>query len=133
MDQRLSQLISDYQAAVREAVDLMVRTGIARPQSNVAWAGTDIRQISDLVGGVRYRKHGYGCAVQLPTGSVDFDFGERGEIDGFDVWRLLGFAGRRLSSYGFAKEDELKDAFETAFANGELLYSGYILYYLKQA
>jgi hypothetical protein len=78
---------------------------------------------------VRYYKHGYGCAVHLPTGTVDFDFGEHGEIDGFDVWRLSNYAGRRLSAYGIASDDELKKVFDVAVKDGALVYSGYILYY----
>jgi len=31
-----------------------------------------------IAGGIRYFKHGYGCAVSLPAGKVDFDFGEQG-------------------------------------------------------
>jgi hypothetical protein len=33
MDERLSKLVSDYQAAVREAVELMTRSGILGPQA----------------------------------------------------------------------------------------------------
>ena len=131
MDPRFSQLIHDYQAAVGEAVELLVRSGIPLPDSNTAWTVTDVRQIGELAGGVRYFKHGYGCTVKLPTGTIDFDFGEHGDIDGFDVWRLRNFARCRLSSYGFASEEEVGTAFEAAWNSGELVFSGYILYYLK--
>jgi hypothetical protein len=133
MDERLSKIIRDYQSAVREAVDLMTRSGVPRPASNMDWVGTDVRQIGELAGGVRYFKHGYGCAVQLPSGSVDFDFGEHGEIDGFDLGRLSYYARGRLSAYGLASEEELKGVFEAAVRNGELVYSGYILYYTRRS
>ena len=130
MNNQLALLISDYQASVASAVDLMQRSGIPRPPTNTDWAGTDIPQRGELEGGVRYFKHGYGCAVHLPTGTVDFDFGALGEIGGFDAWRLAGFAGDRLSAYGFADEDALNESFKAEIAAGSLVYSGYILYYV---
>ncbi|WP_370868306.1 hypothetical protein [Pseudomonas sp. MWU12-2311] len=87
----------------------------------------------ELEGGIQYYKHGYGCAVSLSTGAVDFDFGDQGEIDGFDVWRLTGFADSKLPEYGFATEDALKECFKEEVAAGSLVYSGYILYYLADA
>lgn len=100
------------------------------PLTNTDWVVTDIPQRGELEGGVRYFKHGYGCAVHLPTGTVDFDFGAQGEISGFDAWRLAGFAGDRLSAYGFADEDALTECFKAEAAAGALVYSGYILYYV---
>lgn len=46
--------------------------------------------------GGEYFIHGFGCALRLPDRSVDFDFGDDGQIDGFDWSRLLSFAGPRL-------------------------------------
>lgn len=133
MHYQLANLIYDYQASVKTAVDLMERSGIPRPPTNTDWIGTDISQSGELEGRVRYFKHGYGCAVSLPTGRVDFDFGEQGEINGFDVWRLAGFADARLPEYGFADEDALKECFKAEVMSGHLVYSGYILYYLAVA
>jgi hypothetical protein len=132
MDERLSRIVQDYQSAIRQAVDLMTRSGIPRPATNTDWVGTDLRQTGELAGGVRYFKHGYGCAVQLASGWVDFDFGAHGEIDGFDLWRLGNYARGRLSAYRLASEEELKSLFEAAVRDGELVYSGYILYYTRR-
>jgi len=133
MNNQLANLICDYQASVGAAVDMMQRSGIPRPPTNTDWVGTDIPQHGELEGGIRYFKHGYGCAISLPTGAVDFDFGEHGEIDGFDAWRLASFAGAKLSEYGFADEDALNECFKAEVAAGSLVYSGYILYYLADA
>ncbi len=130
MNNQLAMLISDYQASAAAAVDMMQRSGIPRPPTNTDWVVTDIPQRGELEGGVRYFKHGYGCAVSLPTGTVDFDFGDRGEIDGFDAWRLASFAGDKLSDYGFADEDAITECFKAEVAAGSLVYSGYILYYV---
>jgi hypothetical protein len=133
MDNHLARLISDYQASVRAAVELMQQSGIPRPATNTDWAIADIPQRGELKGGIPYFKHGYGCAVRLPSGAVDFDFGEHGEIDGFDAWRLIGFAGSRLSEYGFAGEISFNECFKAAVAAGSLVYSGYILHYIADA
>lgn len=132
MDKRLSALIKDYLASVSRAVQLLAQGGISQPCSNTEWACNDVPQTGILPGGVKYYKHGYGCAVHLNDGTVDFDFGENGENDGFDTWRLSGFAQGKLSQYGFESEDEVKMCFNAAVAAGELRYSGYILYYLHE-
>jgi len=131
MDSRLFTLVSDYQAVVRQAVELLGASGIECPSSNASWADRDIPQRGKLNGKILYYKHGYGCAVHFPTQVVDFDFGSNGEIDGFDVWRLVGFAGTRLCAYGFSSEAELKATFTAAVDLGELRFSGYLLYYLS--
>jgi hypothetical protein len=133
MDNHLARLISDYQASVRAAVELMQQSRIPMPDTDADWAATDIPQRGELDGGIPYFKHGYGCAVRLPAGSVDFDFGEHGEIDGFDAWRLVSFAGSRLSEYGFASEASLNECFKAEVAAGSLVYSGYILHYIADA
>ncbi len=131
MDHRLAKLIDEYLVSVSAAVELLELAGIDRPKSNRAWAGNQIPQIGVLPGGIKYFKHGYGCAVHLESGVVDFDFGENGEINGFDTWRLSGFANNRLSSYGFSSESDLEACFKAEVNAGTLLYSGYILHYLS--
>ena len=133
MNSNLARLISDYQGAVREAVAVMHDSGIEQPASNTDWTGNAIPQHGTLKGGITYFKHGYGCSVGLPSGTVDFDFGEHGEIDGFDAWRLASFAGPRLLEYGFASEAALNDCFKAEVAAGSLVYSGYILHYIAHA
>ena len=130
MDQHLARLIGDYKASVHRATELMRQSDIALPASNTDWAGNGIPQRGELLGGISYFKHGYGCAVKLPEGSVDFDFGAHGEIDGFDAWRLVAFAGTRLSKYGFKNEAALITCFNEAVAAGSVVYSGYILHYV---
>jgi hypothetical protein len=133
MNSNLARLISDYQSAVREAVDLMRDSGIELPASNIDWTANGIPQRGTLKGEVQYFKHGYGCSVKMPSGAVDFDFGEHGEIDGFDAWRLASFAGQRLPEYGFVSEATLNDCFKVEVAAGSLVYSGYILHYIAHA
>lgn len=130
MNSNLRCLILAYQSAVCEVLALMQGSGIKQPITNIEWACMDIPQLSKLIGGIPYFKHGFGCKLKLPRGAVDFDFGEQGQINGFDLWRLLDFAGSRLFEYGFSSEAALKQRFEDEVKAGRLVYSGYILYYL---
>src|SRR5579863_3535448 len=108
MDSRLAKLIADYQSRVSDAVAMLGEAGIPRPASNTEWAASDAPEQGSLTDGFTYHKHGFGCAVAGPSWGVDFDFGDKGEIDGFDIWRLCAFARERLSEYGFESDEEIE-------------------------
>lgn len=131
MDKKLKKLISGYRASVRTAVELIGRSGIPLPVTSRSWIETDIPTHGTLEGGISYYKHGNGCLVDLPSGSVDFDFGWLGEIDGFDSWRLTKFAGSELANYGFETKGAVENSFDAAVKSGELVQSGSILYYVR--
>lgn len=114
MDTRLSTLIDDYLKAVRTALTLMQQSGITLPQTSGEWLEADLSQIPTLLNGIHYFTHGVGCEVELPEGSVDFDFGPFGEISGLDAWRLDKFATARHEDYGFASSEEFHQCFEYA-------------------
>lgn len=133
MDQRLASLVDDYLASVASAVKLLQQAGIVLPRSNTEWACNELPQTGILPGGIKYFKHGYGVAVHLKSGTVDFDFGEKGEINGFDVWRLSAFAEENLGQYGFNSEEELAACFKEEVNAEALVYSGYMLHYVRDA
>jgi hypothetical protein len=112
MQQGLRKLIHDYQAAVARAVAELKSGGIDVPDSNRGWSLNGMPQRGVLPSGATYAKHGYGCHVSLADGEVDFDFGDSGEIDGFDGWRLWRYAEPRSDIYGptsyAALDDQLK-------------------------
>ncbi|RDS81603.1 hypothetical protein DWU98_10250 [Dyella monticola] len=91
----------------------------------------DLPNIGILAGGIRYRKHGYGCKVFLPDIAIDFDFGDQGEYDGFDLWRLRIFAGERLVEFGISSASELDGLFNEAVRTGALVHSEGTQYYLR--
>ena len=132
----LLRLVHDYQATVRAAVALFERhRGLGPPTRPDGWMTSGIPQSGtvDFEGTVRYFLHGYGCAVVWPDGTgVDWDFGDGGEIDGFDPWRLWHFARQRASHYPeFPDEDAVKRAVAAAVAAGSVRRSDYSLYYLS--
>lgn len=130
MDERLTLLITTYILAVSIVVRLIAQSGIKLPTTNLEWARTKTQSDGKLIFGIPFVKHRYGCAVTFPAGTVDFNFGEHGEINGFDLARLIGFAENDLDDYGFNNEEEVKTEFEAAEKAGQILYSGNILYYL---
>lgn len=130
IDGKLLNLINTYLLAVSEAVELIKSTGIAMPPSDFEWAVNGIPNRGVLCGSVPYRKHGYGCEVERPSDSVDFDFGPRGEINGFDVWRLQNFAEDKLHQFGINSVEELEVLFKSSVQRGQLLQRGN-LYFLR--
>lgn len=131
IDSRLLVLVHEYQSATKKAVDLIIQSGIPLPRSNVAWSLNDLPDIGVLTGGIRYRKHGYGCEVFFPEASIDFDFGTQGEYDGFDLWRIRMFTSERLSEFGISDDDELERLFKEAVRAGALVQAEGTLYYLR--
>lgn len=130
LDPRLQRLIADYKATVARAVAALEASGIPRPASDVEWAGYDGPVPGKLHDGSDYFIHGFGCAVRFADGSVDFDFGDEGQIDGFNWSRLLGFAGSRLATnYCIRDENELRRLIDDGHDSGDLVFSGYILSY----
>lgn len=130
MNEQLANLIHDYQAKIHEALVLMQRSGIRMPGSGWQWIRTNVPQRGALDGNIEYVKHGAGCTVYLPDGTIDFDFGKHGEIKGFDTWRLSVFANGKLSTYGFESTDDLDRHFEKAVAEGHLVGSHDSLFYV---
>lgn len=68
--------------------------------------------------------------MQLDRGSVDFDFGDSGEIGGFDLWRLTKFARGRFPHFGFDSSEQIEQLFDAAVADGTLESSRGGLHYM---
>lgn len=130
MDERLAQLISDYQKAVGTAVLRMSESGIEVPSDINDQINLTIPDRGELNGGIRYFRHGYSFEVNLPDGKVDFDFGLQGEIDGFDEWHLWKFCQRSPSTYAFDTQQALLECVRHALKEGVLTASPYNLYYV---
>ena len=71
-----------------------------------------------LEDGIRYYKR-HRARSGWPSGTVDFDFGEHGEADGFNRGRIAQFAMPNLAAYGFETPEAVKAAFDQAVASGD--------------
>jgi hypothetical protein len=130
-------VLSEVILAFRSAQDLAVSTlrdrlGIPPPASNLDWAtrcyGMGLGELGDSIG-VVIRPHGYGVEMRFPAISIDFDWGDRGEGYGFDVWRLWNHCGVNRLFLDSMTYDLLKLRFQRAAANSELV-SDRLLHYL---
>lgn len=130
MNNQLSLLIKDYQETVFAAVVLLQRSGIYIPSSSFAWIEADMPYTGELNGGGQYVKHGAGCIVSVDSREVDFDFGDMGEVGGFNAWWLTKYAGDRLADYGFSSETEVDNCIKHELHAGKLAYSSDGLYYV---
>jgi hypothetical protein len=132
----LIRLIHEYQGKVKEAVELFERyKGLKPPRRPLEWrfSGISPSGYLDPNSKISYSFHGYGCRVKLSSGFIDWDFGEDGEIDGFDVWRLQVFVEEGTQKFPeFQDEVVLKAVFEGGKSQGLFYQVSGHLYYLKQ-
>ncbi|MGC4003489.1 MAG: hypothetical protein QM811_10275 [Pirellulales bacterium] len=77
--------------------------------------------------GVGINAHGFGIALTIDDLKIDFDWGEQGQRDGFDAWRLYYHAMRNQPSTPCTHDDVfawLRSAFdeELLTTDGRLFY-----------
>lgn len=83
----LEQLIRDLISKVDMAT-LLLEDKFGSRCIMELWRTHQIERCGSINEEITYELHGVGCAVHFPGLTVDFDYGENGRIDGFDVWRL---------------------------------------------
>ncbi|EPG0571529.1 DUF6896 domain-containing protein [Pseudomonas aeruginosa] len=130
MDPRLACLIHEYLDSIKSIVALMNRSGIPVPYSRSSWMFAKIPSTGELDGGVRYQKHGAGCRVFFNGRMVDFDFGEDGEIDEIECFRLQRFASKDMVKFCFESHEEIRKCFEDAIKSGSLTNVDDLAFYM---
>ena len=124
----LANLIGKFRAAQDRAVAFIAGTlrdvlGVRLPISNREWVAicgeTGLHGVR-RVNGVEVYCHGYGIELTFPDLSIDFDWGDHGEPDGFDWWRLHFFSYFNPKVVPFAARDDVRGWLEGAEAAGEL-------------
>ena len=131
MNQELQNIIIQYQEAVANLFPRVASyLNIQLPISNVDWTGINTEQRGETPDGVKYFIHGYGISMNDGNLKIDFDLGDKGQINGFDAWRFSDFVEKNSIKTSFKDDKEIERAIKQAEKDGELKYSGYILYYL---
>ncbi|CAI8760453.1 MULTISPECIES: DUF6896 domain-containing protein [Pseudomonas] len=97
-NEALDILINDFISMVESSTLIFERKFGTRDIRRL-WYTKIIKRRGRVTRGVKYELHGVGCRINLSTGSVDFDYGPNGEINGFDTWRLYNFARERPSKH----------------------------------
>lgn len=111
MHPALWNLIAQFRAAQDRGVSFIVDVlgptlGVKLPTSNREWvyhSGEVGLHNVRRVNGVEVCTHGYGIWLIFPDLDIDFDWGDHGEPDGFDVWRLWNFARCNRLRFGFGE------------------------------
>jgi len=136
MCERLVALIERFRAAQDRGVGFIVDVlgptlGVRLPASPMEWVGicgeTGLYNVR-WINGVEVYSHGYGIELIFGALTIDFDWGEFGEPDGFDVWRLWHFARMNLCNVPCPKHADVKVWVEEAVAAGELTKDRFLYY-----
>ena len=80
-----------------------------------------IREANYEASGHKIRPHGYGMEINVGDITIDFDFGENGEINGFDAWRLENFVKENNLKTPLDTKEKLETAINIAI-KGEYIY-----------
>jgi hypothetical protein len=132
MNADLLNLIKKYQESVELLFPRVAKhLNVELPISNREWTGIEADQRGETSCGVRYFIHGYGIAMNDGKVKVDFDLGEKGQINGFDAWRLESFVEENNIETALSDGKLIEAAIKEAESNGEVIRSEYILCYLK--
>ena len=125
MDAGLSKIIEAFNAAQRKAVEVLeFKFMCEKPASQgdfIFRCAPAIREANYSAGGYSIRPHGIGMEVEGNGLSIDFDFGENGEFNGFDAFRLYNFSGRNHMLTSLAAEEGIEAALGRAIETGEVV------------
>lgn len=138
MHPTLWSLITQFRAAQDRGLGFIVDVlgptlGVRLPTSNREWVThsgeTGLYNVR-RVNGVEVCTHGYGIWLIFPDLDIDFDWGDHGEPDGFDVWRLWNFARWNGFRFGCCEltHQQVGDWVEEAHNLGELTRDRFLYY-----
>src|SRR5436305_375256 len=123
MNPVLADVIRRFRAARDRGVATLVgRLGVPLPASNRQWvadcAERGLYRTRQLNCVTTYA-HGYGIELALEV-TIDWDWGDHGEPDGFDDWRLWNFVRENNLAIGCDNSAQIREWLEDALEAGEL-------------
>jgi hypothetical protein len=132
MNAVLASVIEQFRAAQdRGVATLTDQFGVPPPSSNREWVtlcaslGLDnVRSIN----GVGFDAHGYGVELTFADLTIDFDWGDAGEPDGFDAWRLWNFVRENGLDADCRDSLQIQRWLDEAHRRGELTRDGTLYY-----
>ncbi|MFO0822439.1 MAG: hypothetical protein U0792_04860 [Gemmataceae bacterium] len=118
--------------AIAFIVDALGQTlGVRMPRNPMDWVNicgeTGLYNVR-WINGVEVYSHGYGIELIFGGLTIDFDWGEFGEPDGFDGWWLWNFARSNPCGVPCAERAQVRNWVEEAAAAGELTRDRYLYY-----
>ena len=129
-------LLESFNNAQKKAVNILKNLwGMNTPITRDDWIGWSQDQYEKdefkNEQNIKIFPHGFGLSYQDEDVYIDFDFGEHGEFNGFDVSRLWLFLEVNKIRSVFTSEKQIKKVVDFGAASGALEFSGYINYYKK--
>jgi hypothetical protein len=126
MNQTLNELIDRFRAAQDIGVETLKKWKLPQPSANREWPFICIESKINHqteIDGIGVYSHGYGIKLTIGTLTIDFDWGDNGEPDGFDAWRLYVFALNNFDKMTVSHES-IQVWLDDSLAAGELTKSG---------
>jgi hypothetical protein len=128
MNPVLADMIGRFRGAQDRGVAAIVEVGgpalaVRLPASNREWvticAESGLYKLR-RVNGIGVYAHGYGIEVTFNGVTIDFDWGDAGEPDGFDAWRLWYFVQANKIAVDCGGYAQVQAWLAEAAARGEL-------------
>lgn len=134
MDQELVYIINLYQSHCYHMVKrifnhLGIRSDLII--NNFDWARLQIEESGMTICGIKYRKHGCGLTMSDNNIEVNFDFGSKGQLDGFDEWKIWEFIDKNKINCSYQLFDDIFNEFAKAKNEGILEPSESLFYFLS--
>jgi hypothetical protein len=133
MDSRLKSLIDLFIEGQHHVIRVLtVEIGIDLPQHPLAGhlclRPENRRKL--IAANVQVFPHGFGLCFHAEGFWIDFDFGVKGELGGFDAHRLYKFNLNNQLGIAFHSPEEIKTAMQHAVNNGEIIFCKPINYFI---
>jgi hypothetical protein len=128
MNPVLADMIRRFRSAQDRGVAAIVEVlgpalGVRLPALNREWvticAESGLYKVR-RVNGLGVYAHGYGIELTLDGVRIDFDWGDAGEPDGFDAWRLWNFVQVNEIAVDCGGYAQVRSWLEEAAVRGEL-------------
>ncbi len=135
MNEDLINLIKLFNEAQIKALDILeTNFSCSRPVSTMDYISRCVPVIKEAnyeASGYKIRPHGYGMEINVGGKTIDFDFGENGEFNGFDAWRLEYFVKENNLKTILDTEEKIETALNIGIKNGYIYQSAGINLYIK--
>ncbi|MDH5354649.1 MAG: hypothetical protein OEY09_09430 [Gammaproteobacteria bacterium] len=133
MNDQLHKLINFFLQNVLKAEELM--KGKLNVDQPMCWRHNKTPR-TGTIDKYTYEFHGIGCCFDFGDISVDYDYGDQGRIDGFDLWRLTIFGEQIKDFQSYVESGKIKIDFKECIEAGEIVQSSAkddYLYYLSKS
>ncbi|MCB0803557.1 MAG: hypothetical protein KDB74_10695 [Flavobacteriales bacterium] len=126
-------ILSLFNKAQKDSCDILHKDlNLPIPITNNEWVVFRMENKKAIKDYSKYQifPHGYGLSLKTPDFFIDFDFGENGEINGFDAGRLFNFISKNKIKSSLKNQKIIEQVIADQINKNKVVYSGYINHYL---